>query len=607
MNGDRWSTYEERMKVLKVGAAGPILDFSKGKAWVYDGEGHEMILGVSGSGKSRRGTIPMTMTFINNKQSAIIVDPKGEIYSNTKNMISEDYEVHVIDFRNLYDDAAEGWNPLAAPYELWTSGTKKGKHEAEQMIEELGGAIYQVSPNADPFWVSEATNVFLALVYTLFHLAEPDEINLASLYYLIAQGDERFGAGSTYLKELVNLYPQYESIAMQLQSYVTTANDTRGGIRSTFLNGLSVATRSESIREFLSHDDLKVNHLSGDKPTLIYIVLPDETPIYNSLTGVLVSQIMNHYVRVADRQPNKALPIRLNFVLEELGNIGGAIKNLPHLLTAGRSRNIRVQYVIQSMSQLKDVYGDSDATTILSNSDVRVVYRVNNWDTLTEMSRLCGEKVIYEGGHAIKTPLITQTQLAAMETGQALVIISGRTKFITELPDFTEMYVQVPAKKPYKPVLIRKHGEFKYFDVREFVKAKKREKMEEMNAQSNPFEPAQASGAPRIPTFEEFMANREKQRQEQAAKEEKREKPTELDALVAAIDKKIAELEEEERREKAALEEQERKKNKERVNKEAADKKSGENPKSGKNGNASSAKPKSGSTKPNEEDDTDKE
>lgn len=75
-------------------------------------------------------------------------------------------------------------------------------------------------------------------------------------------------------------------VAMQLQSYVTTANDTRAGIRSTFLDGLSIATKSVSVRNFLSHDELCINELSGDKPTLIYIIVPDETPIYDELTGV---------------------------------------------------------------------------------------------------------------------------------------------------------------------------------------------------------------------------------------------------------------------------------------------------------------------------------
>ena len=340
MRSERWSTNYEKFKVLKVGAAGPVLQFDNGECWSFDGEGHVMILGASGSGKSRRGTIPMTKSFIRNKQSGFIADAKGEIYANTKDEIPDCYDVHVIDFRNLYEDNAEGWNPLAAPYELWISGSKKNRHIAEQMVEELANTMYPV-PDKDPFWIEEARNVFIALVYALFILAKPEEVNLASVYYMIAKGEERFGTAS-YLKTLVDMLENHKNVAMQLLSYVTTADDTRAGIRSTFLNGLSTATKSESVRDFLSHDDLQINQLTGNKPTLVYIIIPDETSIYDKLTGVLVSQLMNHYVRLAEQEYAGKLPIRVNVLLEELGNIGRAITNLPHLMTAGRSRNIRV-------------------------------------------------------------------------------------------------------------------------------------------------------------------------------------------------------------------------------------------------------------------------
>lgn len=84
----------------------------------------------------------------------------------------------------------------------------------------------------------------------------------------------------------------------------------------------------------------------------------------------------------------------MNFCLDELGNIGRAINNLPHLLSAGRSRNIRVELVLQSISQLDDIYGKSNATTIMSNAAVKIAFRVNHWDTLSEFSRLCGEREI---------------------------------------------------------------------------------------------------------------------------------------------------------------------------------------------------------------------
>lgn len=529
MRSERWNTPKEISKYLKTDVAGPILSYDNGKILSHNGEGHVMILGASGSGKSRRGTIPMAMSFIRNRESAVIVDPKGEIFVNTKNMIPSDYDVHVIDFRNLYESNCEGWNPLFAPYKLWSSKTAQNMYIGEQMIEEIAHAMYPEAKGTDPFWVKEARNVFLGIVYSLFEVADENEINLASVYYFMAKGEEKV-EGSTYLKSFLDMSENNENALMQLQSYVTTANDTRGGIRSVFLDGLSIATRSVSVRNFLSHDELHINDLGGDKPTLIYIIVPDETPIYDDLTGVLVSQLMNHYVRIAEQKYAGKLPIRVNVLLEELGNIGRAVTNLPHLMTAGRSRNIRVQFVLQSISQLVDIYGESKATTIMDNCDVKIAFRVNHWDTLTELSRLCGEREVNSDGHIVREPLITQSQLSAMETGQALIMVSGRIKFITWLPDFTDMYIS------RQPVIREKRKEIKevrvksssYFDIQKYVKLKKKEML------SNCYLGDKESDV----EFPFYMGNNFGK------------KSNNIDDIISRIDKKIAELEAEEEMEK---------------------------------------------------------
>ncbi len=30
---------------------------------------------------------------------------------------------------------------------------------------------------------------------------------------------------------------------------------------------------------------ISINHLAGDRPTLVYIIIPDEIPIYDELAG----------------------------------------------------------------------------------------------------------------------------------------------------------------------------------------------------------------------------------------------------------------------------------------------------------------------------------
>ncbi len=461
---------------------GPVLYNSRGRIWHYGGEGHTMYLGTSGSGKSRRGTLPLIRTFVKAGESYIAVDPKGELHRATVPFaVAEGYEVITIDFRRIFESAR--FNPLAAPYELFKTGDPVKKQLAMEMVDELAYTLYPVHDKADPFWPESARSLFVAAVYALFEYADAEQVNMASVYQLVAKGEGRMGP-SNYLKSFVDSLPSDSIASMLLQSYVNTASDTKAGIRSTFLEGLSMFARSEGLIEMLSGDDLHINSLRGDRKTAIYIIIPDETPIFDKLCGVLCSQLMSHYIRIAEETALGRLNVRHNFVIEELGNVGSALRNLPHMLSAGRSRNVRVQYVLQSLSQLNNIYSSADATTIISNTDVVIAYRTNNWDTLSELSRMCGEREVDRGNHVSREPLITPSQLGAMTTGQALVTVSGSLRFITWLPDYEEMFDCSNWRAPERHARST-HSKTSIFDIAKFVNEARKKKLLEASGEAS--------------------------------------------------------------------------------------------------------------------------
>ena len=116
-------------------------------------------MGDSGTGKTRRGIISLILANVKHRESMVIADPKGEIYTNTIGYVPDDYDVYKFDFRRLYQsDNITCWNPLTAPYELWRSGTAENVFRAEQMVDDLAHVMYPVAPDTDPFWMTEARN-----------------------------------------------------------------------------------------------------------------------------------------------------------------------------------------------------------------------------------------------------------------------------------------------------------------------------------------------------------------------------------------------------------------------------------------------------------------
>lgn len=553
MLNERWSSEKEINKVLKPcheGASGPVLMNKYGKNMVYDGEGHTQYIGMSGSGKSWCGTILLVRTCTEAKTSFIVADSKGEIYEHTACYAKEKgYKIKKLNFRDVLN--SDCYNPLSAIYELMASKDPAKVQIALEMIDELSYILYPLSDKADPFWIESARTLFVGICYALMEYGTKEQATLESIYQFVAKGEERFGGpNNNFLKEFVSLLPDDSIAAMMLKSYTTTASETAAGIRSTFLEGISMFARSEGLMSMLGNDDIHLNELDGETPTAIYIILPDEHPIYDKIAGCIVSQMTSHYIRIAHDKYNGKLPRCLNVILEELGNIGQAIPNLPHLMTAARSRNIRMHIVLQSLSQLDTIYGSSKATTITSNADVTVAYRINNWETLAELSRKCGEREIECNGYRSREALITPSQLGAMQTGQALVMISGRTKFITWLPGYDKMFDcskwKAPENKKYssKP----KPDTFK-IDV--YVKEEKRKKMERMMNSSSGGSSLLEAPSPfpgsTIPTG--FFDCRTTVEQDEVPQ-------FNVDELVKKIDAKIAELEAQEEEEKKEQEKQ---------------------------------------------------
>ena len=481
MSNERWSTASEIKKSLTAhtdtSAGGPVLFAQNGRYWKHTGEGHTIFVGASGGGKSRRGTIPMTMAIIKAQESFICADPKGEIYAQTAHMLSPEYKKIVIDFRHVFDSPC--CNVLSPIVELYRSANDEDMQVAMELLDHVACALYPVAER-DPFWDQSARSVFRAAVCALMDYAKPEQVTVANAFHLITKGDERFGGpGNTYLKEFVGMIPPDSTTAMELHSYVSTAEETRAGVRSTFLQGLTPFVRNKGVLSMMSADDLHINQLDGETPTAIYIIMPDESSVYDSLVGILVNELLTHYVRMAHDRYGGRLPRRLNVILEEFGNIGNAIVNLPHLMSAGRSRNIRCHLVVQTFAQFTDLFGAAKATTIRENAGVLVCYRTTHWDTLAELSRLCGEREIDVNGQRVQKSLISPADLSAMQVGQVMVMISGGLKFISWLPDFTELF-QCDNAEPPKPARRSPRALPEIFDIREVVKEAKRKKMEAM-------------------------------------------------------------------------------------------------------------------------------
>ena len=201
--------------------------------------------------------------------------------------------------------------------------------------------------------------------------------------------------------------------------------------------------------------------------TALFLITPDEKRTYHFLVSIFIKQCYEYLIRKA-QQIGGMLPIRINYILDEFSNLA-KITDMPSIISAGRSRNIRFTLVVQSSQQLYSIYKE-DADTIKSNCQNWIFLASRETKLLKEISELCGQVYIENRGYR---PLLNISALQTLTTGyedsQALIIKNHCYPYISWMKDFS-YYPQSgfsPAELP-----VRKSNNYRKFSIEEFLKQK---------------------------------------------------------------------------------------------------------------------------------------
>ena len=575
----RWAKKSEIEKQLKkvdptaytADAAGLVVINDGKTMWVDDGEAHNIVIGATGSGKTQAVVFPMVQSLAKKGESMIITDPKGEIYENTGNMLRErGYNIVLLNFRN--PQHGNGWNPMSLPYKLYKEGDND---KAIELLDDLAlNILYEEKSSNDPFWEKSAADYFTGLALGLFEDAKEEQINLNSINLMSSLGEEKFGGpNNNYIKEYFNAKDPSRPAYVNASGVVFTAEDTKQGVLATFKQKIKLFASRDNLSEMLCHSDFDMKEI-GRQKTAVFMIVQDEKKTLHPLATIFIKQCYETLIDVAQESGGK-LPYRTNFILDEFANMP-PLKDVTTMVTAARSRHIRFTFIIQNFAQLTKVYGKEDAETIKGNCNI--LYLISSeLQALEELSKMCGEVKSKEKEKTSSTPLVTVSDLQRMPKEQVIWLRLRMMPFKTKMTPDWQMNKMHAWGETYEKAgyQVREKKEVQLFDIREFVKAKKKEKMESMmngsgnnpmggmsspfGGMANPFSsnpfggmgglggnPFSSLNQPKSSTpfgeetLNSLLGNNDSPKEEASFN---------VDDLVKKIDAKIAELEEEERKE----------------------------------------------------------
>ena len=526
-------------KAYTADAAGLVVINNGKKIWVDNGEAHNIVVGSTGSGKTQAIVFPLVQSLAKRGESMIITDPKGEIYENTANMLRErGYNIVILNFRNPQNGNA--WNPLGLPYTLYKEGNTD---KAIELLDDLAKNILYDENSKDPYRENAGADYFSGLALGLFEDAKPEEVNLNSMNLMSSLGEERFGGpNNNYIKEYFNGKDPSKPAYINASGTVFTAEETKQGVLSTFKQKVKIFSSRDNLSEMLSYSDFDMKEI-GRKRTAVFMIVQDEKKTLHPLATIFIKQCYETLIDVAQESGGK-LPYRTNFILDEFANMP-PLKDVTTMVTAARSRLIRFTFIIQNYAQLTQVYGKENAETIKGNCNITYLIS-SELQALEEISKMCGEVKSKEKDKTASTPLVTVSDLQRLSQYEVISLRLRTMPFKTKLvPNFKMNWGRVYETATYPQ---RDKKEVKLFDIREFVKAKKQEKMSELLNGSN-----SASGVPfgmPNPFAFPLMSDNSNKVSEHSMMD--RKPAFNVDELVKRIDAKIAQLEEEEKREKEA-------------------------------------------------------
>lgn len=442
---------------------------------------HTLVIGTTGSGKTATFVNPsiQILSELKNHPSMLISDPKGELYqSNAKALRNKGYEVKVLDLRNPYNSVR--WNPLERPYLLHqrAMGLEKeiapdeeqgcyffegnqywSKEEVDCAIQvrrqQLNDQIYEdlndicavlcpVTNKEEPMWESGAQHLILAIALAMLEDSDDPKLGMTKEKYNFYSIMKVATSTEDECKELIDYFHNRSPLskASSLSKQVMDSSDkTRGSYLSSTFDKISMFS-DLSLCALTSSNEIEFGSM-GEKPIALFLQIPDEKETRHTLASMVILQAYKELVNKANSYPSLSLPRPVYFLLDEFGNLP-KIHKLEQMVTVGRSRNIWLDLVIQSYSQLSKVYDEKSADIIKSNCNIQVWIGSTDLKSAEEFSKRCGNYSIVQrsvGYQSVKAddissnssvkerPLIYPSELQTLNNprnmGHAIVTVFG--------------------------------------------------------------------------------------------------------------------------------------------------------------------------------------
>ena len=335
---------------------------------------HVCVFGASGSGKTTSIIKPAIIQTCKRRESMILTDPKGELFRDSVQYLRDNgYEIRRFDLVNL--DFSDGWDCM---------GEIRGNYERSQIFAQI--VMQNISSERRNIFYHQQTALLTAVLLRVSQGSDYEGRRTFGEAYRIIN---RHGAELERVFD-INTHPEIMDAVDAYNSFKQASPNAYGNIVSGLSTMLGVL-QSKLVQRITGEARIDTL-LPGMKPCAYFLVLSDKHPTYRFLSSLFFSFLFMDLMDFADLQDDGALPVPVNFLLDEVRNIG-QIPDLDIKMATIRSRAINVTLVLQSLSQIQLMYPET-WSDILNNCAVQIGLGFNDEATAKYFSDRSGEATI---------------------------------------------------------------------------------------------------------------------------------------------------------------------------------------------------------------------
>lgn len=373
----------------------------KEKIYLITKDLHALIIGATRSGKTRNVVIETITMLILAGENVFITDLKGEIRDYTEDTAKRcGYETICINFINPYESDRKNFlEPIVQA--LRRKDISRAIEETWSLVSQLVG---EPPEHGDKLWNDgEAATLAASIMAVCYDNQDhPEYQNLTNVFYFITEMCSEY-RGALPLQFYIDSLPEDHPAKILLAATKVAAMRTRSSFYVSAIMTLKLLT-IPAINQMTNASDFDIEKLIEEgKKVIVYLCLPARNKTYFPLASLVLRQLSDLIDYAADEKYGGRVPVRWNFVDDELGNFT-KITNMRQQTSFGTGKGIRHFMFIQSYAQLDDVYGEKVSQIIQDNADIKIYLRSPNPTTKKKISEDLGNYTTRSYSKSNNTP-----------------------------------------------------------------------------------------------------------------------------------------------------------------------------------------------------------